>query len=57
MTIYELAKRDLRRAENNLIMAMKRPNIPQAELEHLEELVDLRADILDLVEQEYGKTV
>jgi hypothetical protein len=49
MTVLELVERDFRRAENNLVAAMKRPNIPAEELKHIEQLVDLRAQIVELV--------
>ena len=49
MTIYELAERDLRKAEHSLTMAKKRPNVPQAELEHIENLCRLRKEILEMI--------
>ena len=49
MTIYELAERDVRKAENSLAMAKKRPNVPEAELEHIEELCQLRKEILEII--------
>lgn len=49
MTILQLVHRDFRRAENALIAAMKRPNIPEKELAHIEHLLDLRARIVEIV--------
>ena len=49
MSIYELAERDLRKAENSLAMAKKRPNVPVAELEHIENLCRLRKEILEIM--------
>ena len=49
MSIYELAERDLRKAENSLAMAKKRPNVPAAELEHIENLCRLRKEILEII--------
>ncbi len=49
MTISELAERDLRKAEHSLVMAKKRPNVPEAELEHIEELCRLRKEILEII--------
>ena len=47
MTILELAKRDLKKAEINLAQAKQRPNIPKDQLEHLEELYRLRKEIAE----------
>ena len=49
MNIYELAERDLRKAEHSLAMAKKRPNVPEAELEHIENLCRLRKEILEMI--------
>lgn len=49
MTMLELANRDFRKAHNSLVAAKKRPNVPMKELAHLEELLELRRAILDLV--------
>jgi hypothetical protein len=53
MSIYELAERDLRKAENSLAMAKKRPNVPAAELEHIENLCRLRKEILEIIKSEW----
>lgn len=59
MTPYELVERDLKKAKLNLSQALRRPNIPQAELQHLEDLVGLRQYIFDVVRERrdrcYGK--
>lgn len=49
MNICELAERDLRKAENSLAMAKKRPNVPEAELAHIEELCALRKEMLEII--------
>ena len=46
MTIKELVERDLKRSLIALKNAEKRPNIPECELEHLRELVELRKQIV-----------
>jgi hypothetical protein len=53
MTLLELVERDLHKAENSLVAAMKRPNIPAKELAHIEHLVELRAEILEIVRRAY----
>ena len=55
MSIYELAERDLRKAENSLAMAKKRPNVPAAELEHIENLCRLRKEILEIIRNTHNK--
>ena len=52
MTPCELALRDLRKTEINLEHAKKKPNVPQIELERLEELLALRKSIFDIVTKE-----
>ena len=54
MTIQELANRDLRKARLTLKNAEKTANLPRAELEHTEELVRLREQILSLVRKGGG---
>lgn len=49
MTAYELAKRDFDKAEGNFERAKRKKNIPQSELEHLEELCKLRKTILERI--------
>lgn len=49
MTAYELAKRDFDKAEGNFERAKRKKNVPQFELEHLEELCKLRKEILERV--------
>ena len=49
MTAEELVKRDFRKSLGNLERAKRKPNVPQAELEHLEELCKLRKIILERV--------
>ena len=49
MTVLELVQRDFRKAENALVAAMKRPNIPEKELAHIEHLLELRASIVEIV--------
>ena len=49
--IIALAERDLKKAEISLKRAKERPNAPQSELEHLEELCLLRRAILRAVER------
>lgn len=52
MTPYELADRDLRKARLSLSQAMKKPNVPDLEIKHLEELCMLRKLILEIVRKE-----
>lgn len=52
MTIYDLTERDLRRAKINLENAKKRPNVPAAELQHLEALCTLRKEIFEKIRRE-----
>lgn len=47
MTPYELAERDLRKAEINLARALTKPNVTETEIENLERLRDLRAGIVE----------
>ena len=49
MTSYELAVRDLYKAQKSLAMARKRPNVPPAELAHIETLCQLRKEILETI--------
>lgn len=49
MTALELAKRDRKKAEMNLDLAKKRPNTPKDQLEHLEELYQLRKEIEEIL--------
>ena len=49
MTVFELVRRDFSKAENALISAMKRPNIPEKELAHIEHLLELRGRIVEIV--------
>lgn len=55
MTPYELALRDFRKAEINLEHAKKKPNVPQHELERLEEIYSLRKEILEILTHERNK--
>lgn len=52
MTILELAQRDLRKANSALVQAMKRPNVPEQELDHIIHLVNLRNEIVELLEND-----
>ena len=47
MTAKELTERDYKKSLIALHNAEKRPNIPQSELEHLRELVELRKQIME----------
>lgn len=47
MNIRELAERDLKDVKRNLERAKTKQNVPQSEIEHLEELCVLRAKILE----------
>ena len=51
MTILELVHRDFRKAENALVQALNRPNVPEKELAHIEHLLDLRAQIVEIIEE------
>jgi hypothetical protein len=46
MTILELAERDLRKALRAHLQARKTPNIPEEQLKHTKELLDLRKQIV-----------
>lgn len=49
MNIYELAERDLRHATMHLNNAKHKPNVPDFELKHHEELVKLRTKIFRIL--------
>ena len=51
MTTYELAERDLKKAERSLAAAMERTNIPADELDHIKELYELRKKIFEIVKE------
>ena len=51
MTKYELAARDLRRAELNLERAKNKPNVPVSEIEHLKKLWVLRREIFEAMKE------
>ena len=46
MTLHELAVKDMKKARINLERAKQRPNVPTKELEHLEELLKLREELV-----------
>ena len=48
--IIALATRDLKKVEISLERARNKPNVPTSEIEHLEELVILRKEILQKCE-------
>ena len=50
MTLYELAARDLKKAQISLANALKKPNVTETEIENLERLISYRKQILALVE-------
>ena len=49
MTVKELIERDFKKSVIALKNAEKRPNVPELELEHLRELVNLRKQILERI--------
>lgn len=51
MTILELAQRDLGKAHKAHTHACAKPNVPADELVHILELVELRQQILKIVEE------
>ena len=46
MTILELAERDLRKALRAYLQARKTPNVPEEQLRHTKELLELRKQIV-----------
>lgn len=49
MTLYELASKDLKKAQISLEHALKKPNVTETEIENLVRLVSYRKQILVLV--------
>ena len=49
MTVEELVKRDFNKVKGNFERAKRKKNVPQFELEHLEELCKLRKEILERI--------
>lgn len=49
MTVLELAERDLKKAKQNLVKAVARPGVPHEELNHIRELMELRAEIVEII--------
>lgn len=56
MTALELAERDLRKAILNLEHAKNRPNVPILDIQHLEDLCDLREQIVEILREREGRS-
>ena len=54
MTLYELALRDLKKAQISLEHALKKPNVTETEINNLSGLVSHRKEILNVIEQRDG---
>lgn len=48
MTLKELAARDYKKAQISYLRSLQRPNTPEDELAHMEELVELRREMAEL---------
>ena len=55
MTVLELAQRDLGKAHRAHTHACAKPNVPAEELVHTLELVELRKQILRIIEEKYNE--
>ena len=53
--IIALARKELRHTEIALNMARRRPNVPQSELDHLEDLLMTRRELLHILEKRLPK--